>query len=445
MAGGRCDRARTRCPSARAGSPPSPPAGVISDVRIHESLRLGDEAFLAVEPAALVRDGRRRPRRTGPLGEQTVRLLVGQPFDDTVDLQLLHGLAPVEDDGGVRVGGELLTLAARGVGGEDQAGRVHLLDQHHPHGRHRMRTIGIRPSRQRRDPGLANPSLVGRSASTHGRARAGQRAANRIRGGSIESSPVSVSAMSRMYRGSRSSGQNEAMTTPLSGTHYGLTAGDYTATIASVGASLRTLQHHGRDLVVPFEADEIRPAYRGATLAPWPNRVDRRALHVRRRRRAAPPHRTEPRQRAARARHLAGLHRRRPVGEPRGARRDDRSTDRLPAPRRGHRHLRARRERPALDRVRTEHRARRRTVGHRSASVPDARLRPRRRVDPLASCRVRADRHRRPPHPDRAGRRRDRGGRLLRLPHAAPHRHHVHRPRVHRPGPRRRRAPRPSR
>ncbi len=63
------------------------------------------------------------------------------------------------------------------------------------------------------------------------------------------------------------------MTTPISGTHYGLTAGDYHATIASVGASLRTLEHKGRPLVVPFDADEVRPAYRGATLAPWPNRV----------------------------------------------------------------------------------------------------------------------------------------------------------------------------
>jgi aldose 1-epimerase len=63
------------------------------------------------------------------------------------------------------------------------------------------------------------------------------------------------------------------MTTPLSGTHFGLTAGDYHATIASVGASLRTLEHRGRPLIVPFDADEVRPAYRGATLAPWPNRV----------------------------------------------------------------------------------------------------------------------------------------------------------------------------
>ncbi|MFF1635555.1 aldose 1-epimerase family protein [Leifsonia sp. NPDC058248] len=63
------------------------------------------------------------------------------------------------------------------------------------------------------------------------------------------------------------------MSTPISGTHYGLTAGDYHATIATVGATLRTLEHKGRPLVVPFDADEVRPAFRGATLAPWPNRV----------------------------------------------------------------------------------------------------------------------------------------------------------------------------
>ncbi|WP_158862202.1 aldose 1-epimerase family protein [Leifsonia sp. AG29] len=63
------------------------------------------------------------------------------------------------------------------------------------------------------------------------------------------------------------------MTTPISGTHFGLSAGGYHATIASVGATLRTLEYDGRDLVVPFDADEVRPAYRGATLAPWPNRV----------------------------------------------------------------------------------------------------------------------------------------------------------------------------
>lgn len=60
---------------------------------------------------------------------------------------------------------------------------------------------------------------------------------------------------------------------PLSGSRIDLEAGDYRASIASIGATLRLLQHEGRDLVVPFGADELRPAYRGATLAPWPNRV----------------------------------------------------------------------------------------------------------------------------------------------------------------------------
>jgi aldose 1-epimerase len=60
---------------------------------------------------------------------------------------------------------------------------------------------------------------------------------------------------------------------PRSGTQYRLRADGYEAVVASVGASLRELGCSGRDLVVPFEADEVRPAYRGVTLAPWPNRV----------------------------------------------------------------------------------------------------------------------------------------------------------------------------
>jgi len=61
--------------------------------------------------------------------------------------------------------------------------------------------------------------------------------------------------------------------TPRSGTQHLLRAGAYEASVASVGATLRTLCHDGRHLVVGFEADEVRPAYRGVTLAPWPNRV----------------------------------------------------------------------------------------------------------------------------------------------------------------------------
>lgn len=61
--------------------------------------------------------------------------------------------------------------------------------------------------------------------------------------------------------------------TPASGIQHSLRAGDYQAVIASVGASVRSLTYADRDLVVPFDADEVRPSFRGATLAPWPNRV----------------------------------------------------------------------------------------------------------------------------------------------------------------------------
>jgi aldose 1-epimerase len=64
-----------------------------------------------------------------------------------------------------------------------------------------------------------------------------------------------------------------SVTTTVSGIPVVLRAHGYEAAIASVGASLRSLTHEGRDLVVPFAADEVRPYFRGATLAPWPNRV----------------------------------------------------------------------------------------------------------------------------------------------------------------------------
>ncbi len=60
---------------------------------------------------------------------------------------------------------------------------------------------------------------------------------------------------------------------PRSGRQLRIAGHGYEAVIASVGASLRVLAFEGRDLVVPFDADEVRPGYRGATLAPWPNRI----------------------------------------------------------------------------------------------------------------------------------------------------------------------------
>ena len=61
--------------------------------------------------------------------------------------------------------------------------------------------------------------------------------------------------------------------TPVSGAQVSLRHGSYAAEIATVGASLRSLTHDGRDLVVPFAEDEVRPLYRGVVLVPWPNRV----------------------------------------------------------------------------------------------------------------------------------------------------------------------------
>lgn len=57
-----------------------------------------------------------------------------------------------------------------------------------------------------------------------------------------------------------------------SGDHL-LRAGHYTAAIDEIGASLRALSYDGRDLVVSYPAGSIRPLYRGATIAPWPNRI----------------------------------------------------------------------------------------------------------------------------------------------------------------------------
>ena len=52
-----------------------------------------------------------------------------------------------------------------------------------------------------------------------------------------------------------------------------LSAGPYTAAIDQVGATVRLLRHGDDDLVAPFPAGTMRPLYRGATIAPWPNRI----------------------------------------------------------------------------------------------------------------------------------------------------------------------------
>ncbi|GAB2595284.1 aldose 1-epimerase family protein [Microlunatus antarcticus] len=59
----------------------------------------------------------------------------------------------------------------------------------------------------------------------------------------------------------------------MTGEEILLQHGPYAASVVTLGASLRSLEHDGRPLVVPFHVDRIRPVFRGALLAPWPNRV----------------------------------------------------------------------------------------------------------------------------------------------------------------------------
>jgi len=59
----------------------------------------------------------------------------------------------------------------------------------------------------------------------------------------------------------------------LSGTQVHLSRGGQRATIATVGAALREFSVDGSDVIVPFAADEVAPAFHGMVLAPWPNRL----------------------------------------------------------------------------------------------------------------------------------------------------------------------------
>lgn len=60
---------------------------------------------------------------------------------------------------------------------------------------------------------------------------------------------------------------------PLTGQQFEIRHGSTYAVITEIGAHLRVLETDGRDVVVPFAADELPPASNGAVLAPWPNRL----------------------------------------------------------------------------------------------------------------------------------------------------------------------------
>ena len=64
------------------------------------------------------------------------------------------------------------------------------------------------------------------------------------------------------------------LTTPLpTGRQHVLELGGQRAVVTAVGASLREYTVDGRDVVLPFDQAAIAPAFSGAVLAPWPNRL----------------------------------------------------------------------------------------------------------------------------------------------------------------------------
>lgn len=64
----------------------------------------------------------------------------------------------------------------------------------------------------------------------------------------------------------------ETITRP-SGTQYPLSLGNQHAVVTEVGAALRAYSVAERDVIVPFPPEELSPAFHGAVLLPWPNRL----------------------------------------------------------------------------------------------------------------------------------------------------------------------------
>ena len=58
-----------------------------------------------------------------------------------------------------------------------------------------------------------------------------------------------------------------------SGDQFRISHAGHRATVTQVGAALREYSVDGRDVVVPFGADEINPVFNCAVLIPWPNRL----------------------------------------------------------------------------------------------------------------------------------------------------------------------------
>jgi aldose 1-epimerase len=65
-----------------------------------------------------------------------------------------------------------------------------------------------------------------------------------------------------------------------SGTQVRIAHGEHAATITEVGAAVREYTVGGRPVFTPFAEDEVAPAFNGAVLLPWPNRLRDGAYEV---------------------------------------------------------------------------------------------------------------------------------------------------------------------
>ena len=63
------------------------------------------------------------------------------------------------------------------------------------------------------------------------------------------------------------------MTTGLGGQTWTITSGAHSATVAEVGAGLRSYTHDGLDVTCHYGDDVLPPKGCGTTLVPWPNRI----------------------------------------------------------------------------------------------------------------------------------------------------------------------------
>ena len=64
------------------------------------------------------------------------------------------------------------------------------------------------------------------------------------------------------------------MFSPRTGQQYHLVFGRYEATVTEQGAALRSLTLDGKDIIVPFDEDDIPNCCRGQLLIPFPNRIE---------------------------------------------------------------------------------------------------------------------------------------------------------------------------